>query len=192
MVQALRAGHASHCASGRLGLGVAVAWFFYYVLVSRSVSPPVRTCVEELQRRPATTFALGILVLILTPLVFLLLTFTGVGLLVIPFIMAALVLAAIVGKVGFLEWLGLSIGRPFRASALENPQVALLVGSILLALLLHGSPLGLLLLLVTASGGSGRRWSCVRRDAPGVASSRCGAAPHRQCDGCGGLRRSLR
>lgn len=135
--------------------GVAGAWFLFYVLVAAAFPRPVRTCVEELQRRPATTFALGILVLILTPLVFLLLTFTGVGLLVIPFIMAALVLAAIVGKVGFLEWLGLSIGRPFRASALENPLVALLVGSILLALLYMVPLLGLLLLLVTGVWGLG-------------------------------------
>ena len=102
----------------------AVAGFFFliYLLVAIVFPRLVQACVMELTRRPATTFLLGLLTKILLPLVIGILAVTGVGLLVAPFIIAALIFGAIIGKVAILESLGSSVGRRF---GVECPQKAL-------------------------------------------------------------------
>jgi hypothetical protein len=134
---------------------VAGVFFLLYLLVAAAFPRPVRLCVDELTRRPATTFALGLLTLLLLPVVILLLAVTGLGVFVIPFVGAAVILAVIAGKTALLEWIGLSLGRPFRAPALENPLIALLVGSIVLCILYLIPVLGLLMLMATAVWGLG-------------------------------------
>lgn len=171
---------------------VAFGWFLFYLLIAAAFPKPVSACVMELQRRPATTFALGILALLIAPLVFLLLAATGVGLFVVPFLLAAVAVAGIVGKVGLLEWLGLSLVRPFR-DTFENPFVALLIGSVLLVVLYNIPVLGLLLFLITAVWGLGAAvaasFTGLRREMPsspvtvppspvpeyGLATTPCGA-----------------
>ena len=77
---------------------VAIAFFLVYLLITLALPRPVTVCVDELTRRPMTTFFIGLLVKLLVPLVMLLLIVTGIGIVVVPFLQAALIAAALIGK----------------------------------------------------------------------------------------------
>ena len=126
-----------------------------YVLVASVFPRPVEVCVSVLTRRPATTFLLGLLAKLLAPVVLVILAATGIGALVIPFVLAALVLGAVVGKVGVLEWLGFKVGRQFGSNGLQNGLVALLIGAGIIVLLYLVPVLGLLTFGILSVWGLG-------------------------------------
>lgn len=131
----------------------AGVFFLIYALVAAAFPRPVEACVEELTRRPATTFLAGILIKILFPVLTLLLVMTGVGVLFIPFLIAAWVLGFVVGKVAILEYLGGKIGKSFGADM--KPLAALLIGTIIITLLYLVPFVGLLTFGVISLWGLG-------------------------------------
>ena len=139
-----------------------------YVLVAAVFPRPVLACVGELSRRPATTFVFGVLTLVLLLPVFLILAATGLGLVVVPFLIAALAFGAIVGKVATLEWLGLRIGRQFGGEA--KPLLGLLIGAVIIMLLYLVPVVGLMtfgVLTVWALGCAiAATFSGLRKEAP--------------------------
>jgi uncharacterized RDD family membrane protein YckC len=135
--------------------GVAGVFFLIYLLVASVFPRPVQACVDELTRRPATTFLMGLLTKLLAPLLMVILTVTGIGLLVIPFVVAALLLGGIVGKTALIESLGLRIGRQFGASPLQRPVLALVVGAILISIFYMIPVLGLLTFGIISVWGLG-------------------------------------
>src|SRR6266487_203254 len=149
---------------------VAGAFLLLYLLVAVALPRPVEVCLGELTRRPATTFLMGLLTKLLLPVVLLILVATGIGMIVVPFLLAALMFGAIIGKVAILEYLGQSVGRAFGTSALFKPLAAFLIGSIILTLLYMVPVLGLITLGVTAMWGLGAVvlavFAGVRREAP--------------------------
>jgi len=134
--------------------GVAGLFLLLYVLIAVLFPHPVRACVDELSRRPATTFLLGLLTKLLTPLIILILAVTGVGLIVVPFVGAALILGVIVGKVALLEWIGFRISQQIGQDK-APPVLALLLGALLVALLYMIPVLGLITFGLTAMWGLG-------------------------------------
>jgi len=172
---------------------VAGAFFLLYLLVAVALPRPVEVCLGELTRRPATTFLMGLLTKLLLPVVLLILVATGIGALVVPFLLAALMFGFIIGKVAFLEYLGQSVGRAFGTSALFKPLAAFLIGAIILTLLYMVPVLGLITLGVTGMWGLGavvmavfvgaRRESPARRNGrtpesgPGATMNVAAAAP---------------
>jgi uncharacterized RDD family membrane protein YckC len=135
---------------------VAGIFLLFYILIAALFPAPVAACANELSRRPATSFLVGMLTLLLIPFVILILAVTGVGLVVVPFILAALFLGTIVGKIGLLEWLGFKVGRQFAGQSLEvKPLLALLIGAALILLLYLIPVLGLLTFTVTRVWGLG-------------------------------------
>lgn len=148
---------------------IAGVFFLVYLFVAAVFPRPVQACVDGLTRRPATTFLMGLLTKILIPVVFLILAVTGIGLVVVPFLVAALFFGAVIGKVAILEWLGLQIGRHF-GGAFQKPLVAFLVGTILLTLLYLVPILGLLTYGIFSVWGLGAAvtaaFSSMRREGP--------------------------
>jgi uncharacterized RDD family membrane protein YckC len=134
---------------------VAGVFFLLYVLIAALFPRPVQACVEELTRRPATTFLMGLLTKLLAPVVFLILTVTGIGLLVVPFVVAALFLGAVVGKIAILEWLGFRIGGQFNGKAFHNPIMALVTGAVIVTVLYVVPVLGLLTFGIISVWGLG-------------------------------------
>jgi len=134
---------------------VAGAYFLFYLLLAVAFPRPVEICLAEITRRPATTFLIGLLTKILLPLIFVILAATGVGVVVIPFLGAALFFGALVGKVAFLEYLGQSLGRAFGMTPLIKPVVAFLIGSLILTLLYLVPILGLITFALTGLWGLG-------------------------------------
>jgi uncharacterized RDD family membrane protein YckC len=123
---------------------VAGIFFLFYVLIAALFPRPVRACVNELTERPATTFCLGLLTLLLSPLAIAILGVTGIGLLVVPFVMAALFFGAMIGRVAILEWIGSRLAHQFGSQTLNNPITGLLLGSLVVVVLYLVPFLGLL------------------------------------------------
>jgi len=149
---------------------VAGVFFLLYVFTAAVFPNPVRVCVQELTERPTTTFLVGLLSKILIPLALFLLLATGIGVFVIPFVIAALVLGLIVGKAALLETLGLRIGQQFGLQALQKPLAALLLGAIIIALFYMVPVLGLLTFGVVSILGLGAvvraTFAGMRRESP--------------------------
>ncbi|MEO6223877.1 MAG: RDD family protein, partial [Vicinamibacterales bacterium] len=77
-----------------------------YLLVNLVAHEPVSTTAGVLAARPFGSFMTGLLVLLLAGPVSALLAVSIIGIAVIPFALAALVVAGLVGRVGVLRWLG--------------------------------------------------------------------------------------
>jgi uncharacterized RDD family membrane protein YckC len=141
-----------HCALKLRPLAPQVGWvwviaglcFVFYALIAAVFPRPVAACVAELTGRPATTFLMGLLTKLLVPVVLFILAVTAIGVFVVPFVMAALMLGLIVGKVAILESVGLRIGRQFGLGALQQPLAALVLGSIIILVLYLVPVIGLL------------------------------------------------
>jgi hypothetical protein len=148
---------------------IAAVFFVIYLLIAALFPRPVQVCVDDLDRRPATIFLMGLLTKLLVPFVYLILAVTGVGLIVIPFIWVALLLCAIVGKVALLEWLGLKIGRNF-GGEFQKPLMAFLLGTIIITLLYLVPVVGLLTYVILGVWGLGcgvtAAFSRLRRETP--------------------------
>jgi uncharacterized RDD family membrane protein YckC len=133
-----------------LSLSVTWVWFIaaifllLYLLIASLFPRPVRACVDELTERPATTFCLGLLTIFLTPVVIVILGITGVGLLVVPFVLAALCFGALIGRVALLEWIGWRLAHQFGAQNRNAPLTGLVLGSVVVVVLYLVPILGLL------------------------------------------------
>ncbi len=126
-----------------------------YFLVAIAFPKPVRVCVDELMTRPATTFFVGLLAKILVPLLMLLLVATGVGVLVVPFVMAAVFFGMLVGKTAVLQYLGTALGRPLGMDGRNQPLLAFLVGTVLMLALYLVPVLGFLTFAILGLWGMG-------------------------------------
>lgn len=144
-----------------LSLGVPFVWGVFgaflllYVIVAALFPRPVRACVEDLMERPATTFLVGLLLMILIPLVLTILAITGIGAFVVPFLVAAIAFGGIIGKVALIEGIGFAVTRALGAKLTDRPLPALLLGSLVIALLYLVPILGLIgfsLMLLWALG----------------------------------------
>jgi uncharacterized RDD family membrane protein YckC len=148
---------------------IAGVFFLLYLFVAAIFPRPVQACMDNLNQRPATTFLMGLLTKLLVPLVVVILAITVIGLIVVPFLMAALFFGAVVGKVAVLEWLGLKLGRHL-GKGFEKPLVAFLIGTILLTLLYMVPILGLLTYTIFSIWGLGcavtAAFSRTRREMP--------------------------
>jgi uncharacterized RDD family membrane protein YckC len=160
---------------------VAGAFFLVYLLIAVATPRPVAACVRELTRRPATTFLMGLLTLLLVPVIILILAATGVGVFVIPFLMAAIFFGKLIGKVAFLEFLGESVVRAFSGSTQLKPLMALLLGSIIIAVIYLVPVLGLIAFMVTGTWALGAAvmgmFGGARRELPEGSASPSPATP---------------
>jgi len=127
---------------------VAAVYFLLFLLIAAVFRHPVEVCVNELERRPATTFLIGLLTKLLLPLLIFLLIIIVIGIVVIPFLGAALFVLSLVGKVAVLEWVGFKLGRLSGKESLQQPVAALVVGAIVLALLYMIPVIGLITMLL--------------------------------------------
>lgn len=81
-------------------------FFVVYLVANLLLHEPVRATAEVLARRPFGTFVAGLVALLAWAPIAALLAVSIVGLIVVPFFLAALVVAALVGRVGVMRWLG--------------------------------------------------------------------------------------
>ena len=120
-----------------------------YLLIAIAFPRPVQACVDEIMRRPVTTVLTGLLTKILLPFVLLILLATGIGVFVIPFLLIAVMLAGVIGKVALLQYFGQQIGRQFNLTTMQKPLVAFLLGWVLITLLYLVPVLGFIVFTLT-------------------------------------------
>jgi uncharacterized RDD family membrane protein YckC len=70
---------------------------------------PVRACAEAITAKPLTTFLMGLLVLLLLGPLSFVLAVSIVGIIVLPFLFFALVIAWVLGKIAVARWIGWSV-----------------------------------------------------------------------------------
>jgi uncharacterized RDD family membrane protein YckC len=159
----------------------AIGFLALYFLIGALFPRPVLACVNEFTGRPATTFFMGVLTTLLFLPVLAILSATGVGLLVVPFLLAALLIGAIVGKVGLLQFIGLKIGKHSSTEVLHHPLIGLLIGAIIITLLYLVPFVGILTLTMSGIWGLGgavvAAFGGMRREAAEKAALRKAATP---------------
>ena len=112
---------------------VAALFLGLYLLITAAAPRMAVSVAEILRVRGATAFLMGLLALPLGAMVTLFLLVSGIGILVIPFLAAAFLLAAVSGKAGMLHYLGSAAFRKERH--LAAPAAVVLVGAVLLSVL---------------------------------------------------------
>jgi uncharacterized RDD family membrane protein YckC len=89
--------------------GVIGAVFLIYLALNVVFDKPIRSCSQMLAEKPLSAFLVGVLVMLLIGPVCMLLAVSIVGLVVVPFVLCALFLAAILGRVAVARWSGMNI-----------------------------------------------------------------------------------
>ena len=121
--------------------GVAFAFLAFYLLIALVFRRAVHACADTLAGRPGLTALGSLLAVFLTPVAFVLLSVSIVGLLVVPFLGLAVLGATLLGKAAVLLWLGRACLRGNRGA----PLLAVLVGGFLVLLVYTVPVLGFVL-----------------------------------------------
>jgi uncharacterized RDD family membrane protein YckC len=88
----------------------AVAIFlFIYLMIGALFANPVRAVADTVSARPVSSFLLGLLVLVLAAPVIAILAATLIGIAIVPFVLCALVIGGLIGKVGVIRATGRSV-----------------------------------------------------------------------------------
>ncbi|MFO1475521.1 MAG: RDD family protein [Verrucomicrobiota bacterium] len=122
---------------------VGAAFVLIYFLAALLFPKAINGCARELETRPLITFFIGLLTAMLIPIFIGILAFTGIGLLIVPFLHIAVLIIAAGGKAALLQVLGGLAGRPVGLSRDRHPLLAFWIGVLLLAILYIVPVLGL-------------------------------------------------
>lgn len=116
-------------------------WFIFalhvlvYLLVALLLPKPVGACEQAVRDQPLASFGVGLLGLFLFWPAVTIVAATGVGLLVIPFLLAATLGGIILGKTAVVQWMGRSALRSASLDLGPNPLTCFLVGVLMVAVL---------------------------------------------------------
>lgn len=99
--------------------GFVAIFLILTVAVNFLLHTAVGQCADTIAARPAGTFMTGMLMLLLTGPVAVLLAATVVGVAIVPFLICAVIVAWITGKVGVSRW----IGRTFLGHGAEETRL---------------------------------------------------------------------
>ncbi|MBP6508846.1 MAG: RDD family protein, partial [Opitutaceae bacterium] len=127
---------------------IAGTVFAFYVLLALLFPRAFEKCLETLEQRPGSSMLAVLLTVLITPVLIVVLVITGVGILLLPFMIAGLFFAGVFGKAVMHAWLGRRITKYFGSGALNHVAMATLVGGVMLLLLYTVPFLGLFLFKV--------------------------------------------
>jgi len=125
------------------GLGwawsLALICLAFYVLTAALCPHAVERCRQTLETYPLQSVLAALLSILATPVLCVLLCITVIGILALPFVGLALLLADFFGKLVVLAWLGHRLVKLFSPGTLPPPYLSVLIGGAL-ALLLYTVP----------------------------------------------------
>lgn len=113
---------------------VAFMFFLLNLLANVVFDAPVKSATATLRATPLSAFMSGLLVMLLAGPVCLLLAVSVIGLAVVPFVLCALVIAAILGKVAFARWLGMSVVHQDEPDSRSQSMRSFLLGSAIMCI----------------------------------------------------------
>ncbi|MEJ0008668.1 MAG: RDD family protein [Steroidobacteraceae bacterium] len=105
-----------------------------YIILALLFRDAADHCIATLHENPGKSFITAILAVLLTPLMFVLLAITVVGILVIPIAAVTLFCAAVFGKTTVLGWIGNRCFGVRPGHAPPHPALAVLVGGLIVML----------------------------------------------------------
>lgn len=111
--------------------GVACGFLGLYVLIALLFGGAVEKCVETLETRPGESVVAALLTVLLTPVLFVLLLITVVGIGLLPFLAVGLFCVGLFGKAVMLGALGRRVTRLTGIAPLSHIAFGVVVGGIL-------------------------------------------------------------
>jgi uncharacterized RDD family membrane protein YckC len=116
-----------------LGWAWVMAAIFLVVNILLAIMFPrsIESCYKTMEDTPVAAFFTGMLAMILMGPLLVLLVVTVVGVLVVPFVLCALVLALIFGKIALYQYVGTQTGRQVHLGILQAPVVAITTGTMI-------------------------------------------------------------
>lgn len=117
---------------------IALACLGFYGLLALLFPSGVTKCVETLEERPGYSLLSAVLALLLTPIVYVLLSLTlalVIGIVLLPLFSLGLFFAALLGKAVMLLWIGRRLTRLLGPGTSVHPAMGVLVGGVLVLLL---------------------------------------------------------
>ena len=134
---------------------IAATFFLLNLLLNLLFDGPVRACASALRATPVSAFLTGLLVMLIAGPLCLVLAISVAGIAVIPFVIAALVLGAIVGRIGFARWLGMSVVHQDDLESRAQSLRSFLIGSAIMCVAYTIPLIGLLTWAMAAVFGLG-------------------------------------
>jgi hypothetical protein len=124
-----------------LAPGLGWAWAFAllalvsYVLTALMAPRAVDRCVTTLETSPGYSMLAALLATLATPILFVLLAITVIGLVAIPFLVIAVLSVGFFGKLVMLTWTGRRVAHLFNSGAVLHAALATLIGSVIVTAL---------------------------------------------------------
>jgi len=131
--------------------GLGWAWTFalvsliLYVFTAMMFRRGVEECMQVLEERPGHAVLAALLTTLAAPITIVLLAVTVIGILAIPFVGVALLMAESFGKLVMLAWIGKRVTRSASAGLMAHPAFAVLIGGVIVTLLYCVPVLGFVL-----------------------------------------------
>jgi uncharacterized RDD family membrane protein YckC len=169
--------------------GLSFAFLAVYTILALLFRDATEHCIATLHANPGKSLITAILATLLTPLMFLLLAITVVGLLVIPIAIVTLFCCAVFGKTTVLGWIGNRCFGMRPGAAAPHPALAVIVGGLIVMLAYLVPVLGFVVFILLGMLGYGAvlyaLLNRIRRStsgtsgatAPGGPAAPAGAAP---------------
>lgn len=149
---------------------VALVFFLINLLLNFVFDAPVRAAATTLRATPLSAFMTGLLVMLLAGPVCVLLAVSVVGIAVIPFVLCALLLAAVIGKIGFARWIGMAVVRQDEMDNRAQSFRSFLIGSVIMCIAYMIPVLGFVTWIMAGIFGLGSAtlafFSAYRRENP--------------------------
>ena len=114
--------------------GLSFAFLAVYTILALLFRDATEHCIATLHDNPGKSLITAILAVLLTPLMFLLLAITVVGLLVIPIAVVTLFCCAVFGKTTALGWIGNRCFGMRPGHSAPHPALAVVVGGLIVML----------------------------------------------------------
>ncbi len=131
-------------APGLWWIWVAVAiHFLLYLLIILIAPRPVEACLKALDTQLLASFGAGLVGFILIAPLLTIVAATGIGVLLIPFLILAFIGAVLLGKAAMLQFLGGQLNRRVTADAAPTSLLAFIIGFLLVTVLYLVPVLGL-------------------------------------------------
>lgn len=107
----------------------------FYLLLALLFPRAIERCAQTLETRPGGSILASVLAVLLSPVAFVLLALTVVGVVLLPFLAAGLFFAGVFGKAVMIAWVGRRLTRPLGGAVPSHPFFAVLFGGLLIMLL---------------------------------------------------------
>ena len=149
---------------------VAFVFFLVNLLLNVIFDAPVRAATATMRATPLSAFMTGLLVMLLIGPISVLLAVSVIGIVVIPFVLCALLLGAVLGKVGFARWIGMTVIHQDEPENRAQSLRSFLIGSAIMCIAYMIPVLGLVTWVMAGIFGVGAStlafFSAYRRENP--------------------------